>query len=205
MLGDAEIKYAINGLLSLTPDAMPVLGETLEVRNLWSAAAVWVKEGPGIAQLVAEWMTYGYPQLCDPHSSDIARFYPHERTEHHIYARCAEHFNKTYGIVHPREQWASQRDMRRSPFYAREQALGAVFFDARGWERPQWYESNADLMPPLPRPVRAAPARVGRPLVVADHQRRAPAHARPRRHGRPHGVQRVRLRRPGRARLPRST
>ena len=61
MLGDAEIKYAINGLLSLTPDAMPVLGETVEVRNLWSAAAVWIKEGPGIAQLVAEWMTYGYP------------------------------------------------------------------------------------------------------------------------------------------------
>ena len=31
MLGDAEIKYAINGLLSLTPDAMPCLGETAEV------------------------------------------------------------------------------------------------------------------------------------------------------------------------------
>ena len=31
MLGDAEIKYAINGLLSLTPDAMPCLGETTEV------------------------------------------------------------------------------------------------------------------------------------------------------------------------------
>jgi glycine cleavage system aminomethyltransferase T/glycine/D-amino acid oxidase-like deaminating enzyme len=146
MLGDAEIKYAINGLLSLTPDAMPVLGETPEVRNLWSAAAVWVKEGPGIAQLVAEWMTHGYPRLCDPHGSDIARFYEHEKTEHHIYARCAEHFNKTYGIVHPREQWATQRGMRRSPFYAREEALGAVFYDARGWERPQWYQSNADLL-----------------------------------------------------------
>ena len=62
--------------------AMPVLGETIEVANLWSAAAVWIKEGPGIAQLVAEWMTYGYPHLCDPHSSDISRMYPHERTEH---------------------------------------------------------------------------------------------------------------------------
>ncbi len=118
ILETAEIRSAINGLLSLTPDAMPVLGETVEVRNLWSAAAVWIKEGPGIAQLVAEWMTYGYPHLCDPHSSDISRFYPHEKTEHHILARCAEHFNKTYGIVHPREQWASQRGMRRSPFYA---------------------------------------------------------------------------------------
>ena len=173
MLGDAEIKYAINGLLSLTPDAMPVLGETIEVRNLWSAAAVWVKEGPGIAQLVAEWMTYGYPKLCDPHSSDISRFYPHERTEHHIYARCAEHFNKTYGIVHPREQWASQRDMRRSPFYAREEALGAVFFDARGWERPQWYESNVDLGHRYPGRCEPRPhewdARWWSPITNAEH------------------------------------
>ncbi len=146
ILETAEIRYAINGLLSLTPDAMPVLGETVEVENLWSAAAVWVKEGPAIAQLVAEWMTFGYPHICDPHGSDIARFYPHERTEHHIYARCGEHFNKTYGIVHPREQWETERGMNRAPFAAREEALGAVFYDARGWERPQWYESNSDLV-----------------------------------------------------------
>ncbi len=146
ILDDAEIRYAINGLLSLTPDAMPVLGETVEVAGLWSAAAVWIKEGPGIAQLVAEWMTHGYPHLCDPHGSDIARLYAHERTTHHVEARCAEHFNKTYGIVHPREQWASERGMNRSPFHAREVELGAEFFDARGWERPQWYSSNADLV-----------------------------------------------------------
>jgi glycine cleavage system aminomethyltransferase T/glycine/D-amino acid oxidase-like deaminating enzyme len=173
MLGDAEIRYAINGLLSLTPDANPVLGETVEVRNLWSAAAVWIKEGPGIAQLVAEWMTYGYPHMCDPHGSDISRFYPHEKTEHHINARCAEHFNKTYGIVHPREQWASQRGMRRSPFYAREEALGAVFFDARGWERPQWYESNASLMAKYPEACQPREhewdARWWSPITNAEH------------------------------------
>ena len=173
MLGDAEIKYAINGLLSLTPDGMPVLGETVEVRNLWSAAAVWIKEGPGIAQLVAEWMTHGYPHLCDPHSSDISRFYDHERTEHHIHARCAEHYNKTYGIVHPREQWASQRGMRRSPFFGREEELGAVFFDARGWERAQWYESNADLLDRYagrcePRP-HEWDARWWSPITNAEH------------------------------------
>ncbi len=197
MLGDAEIKYAINGLLSLTPDAMPVLGETVEVRNLWSAAAVWIKEGPGIAQLVAEWMTFGYPHLCDPHGSDIARLYPHERSEHHIHARCAEHFNKTYGIVHPREQWGSDRGMNQSPMYLRQQEAGAVFFEARGWERPQWYESNAAARRAVRR--RGARPRVGRPLVVADHRRRAPPPPRPRRHGRPHGlpgVRGVRSRRP---------
>ncbi len=144
ILSTAEIKYGINGLLSLTPDAMPLLGET-EVGNLWSAAAVWIKEGPGIARLVAEWMTTGYPEL-DPHSSDIARLYPFEQTEEHVLARCAEHFNKTYGIVHPREQWESRRNLRRSPLYHQTDALGAVYYQAGGWERPHWYESNAPLV-----------------------------------------------------------
>ncbi len=173
ILETAEIRYAINGLLSLTPDAMPVLGETIEVKNLWSAAAVWIKEGPGIAKLVAEWMTYGYPHVCEPHSSDISRFYAHERTEHQIYARCAEHWNKTYGIVHPREQWASSRGMRRSPFYAREEALGAEFFDARGWERPQWYTSNAKLLAKYPEATKTRPhewdARWWSPIINAEH------------------------------------
>ena len=146
MLGDAEIKYAINGLLSLTPDAMPCLGEIPEVRNLWSAAAVWVKEGPGMAQVVAEWMTYGYPRVIDSHASDIARFYEHEKSDEHIWARADEHFNKTYGIVHPSEQWESRRNLQVGPYFSRQEELGAFFFGARTWERPQWYTSNADLV-----------------------------------------------------------
>ena len=146
LLAGSEMGYAVNGLLSLTPDAQQVLGETLEVEKLWSAAAVWVKEGPGTARLVAEWITYGYPRLCDPHGSDVTRFYPHERTVQHIRQRSREHFNKTYGIVHPREQWASGRGMKRASFHDRTAALGAEFHEARGWERPQWYASNADLV-----------------------------------------------------------
>ena len=146
LLAGAKMGYAINGLLSLTPDAQQVLGETAEVERLWSAAAVWIKEGPGTARLIAEWITYGYPRLCDPHGSDITRFYDHERTEQHVRDRCNEHFNKTYGIVHPREQWASGRGMKRAPFHDRTTALGAEYYDARGWERPQWYASNADLV-----------------------------------------------------------
>ncbi len=145
ILSQAEIRYAINGLLSLTPDAMPLLGETVEVKNLWSAAAVWIKEGPGVGKMVAQWMTQGYPEI-DPHSSDIARFYRYARSEYHIYARCSEHFNKTYGIVHPREQWESNRMVRTVPAYPRQVELGAVFFEGGGWERPQWYEVNAPLV-----------------------------------------------------------
>lgn len=144
MLGDAEMRYGINGLLSLTPDAMPLVGET-EVRGLWSCAAIWIKEGPGTGRALAEWMTQGYPEI-DPHASDVARFYDYQRTEAHVLARCAEHFNKTYGIVHPREQWDSERNLRTSPFHPATSALGAVYFEAGGWERPHWYESNAPLV-----------------------------------------------------------
>jgi glycine cleavage system aminomethyltransferase T/glycine/D-amino acid oxidase-like deaminating enzyme len=142
---EVEIRYAINGLLSLTPDGAPILGETPEVRGLWSAAAVWVKEGPGVGRLMAEWMTDGNPEI-DAHHSDVARFYPHQRTRAHVRARTSEGFNKTYGIVHPGEQWASDRDVRLPPMHAAQRELGAVFFEAVGWERPQWYESNAGLL-----------------------------------------------------------
>ena len=43
LLAGAEMEYAVNGLLSLTPDTQQLLGETVEVANLWSAAAVWVR------------------------------------------------------------------------------------------------------------------------------------------------------------------
>jgi glycine cleavage system aminomethyltransferase T/glycine/D-amino acid oxidase-like deaminating enzyme len=141
----AGVRHAINGLLSLTPDGAPVLGETAEVKGLWSAAAVWIKEGPGVGKALAEWMTHGEPEI-DLHGADVARFYPHQRAVAHVEARTSEGFIKTYGIIHPREQWESDRPMRTSPFYPRQQELGAVFFEAAGWERPQWYESNAGLV-----------------------------------------------------------
>jgi glycine cleavage system aminomethyltransferase T/glycine/D-amino acid oxidase-like deaminating enzyme len=147
IVGDESVgvKYAINGLLSLTPDGMPILGETPEVKNLWSVAAVWVKEGPGVGKSVAEWMAHGESEI-DLHSSDIARFWDHQKTRAHVRARAAEGFNKTYGIVHPGEQWASNRDVRLPPFHSRQVELEAVFFEAAGWERPHWYESNAGLV-----------------------------------------------------------
>jgi glycine cleavage system aminomethyltransferase T/glycine/D-amino acid oxidase-like deaminating enzyme len=147
IVGDESVgvKYAVNGILSLTPDGLPILGETPEVKGLWSAAAVWVKEGPGVGKSVAEWMVHGESEI-DLQGSDIARFYEHQKTRTHVKARSAEGFNKTYGIVHPSEQWESNRNVRLSPFIERERELGAVFFETAGWERPHWYESNAPLL-----------------------------------------------------------
>jgi glycine cleavage system aminomethyltransferase T/glycine/D-amino acid oxidase-like deaminating enzyme len=172
ILGDESvgIKYAINGLLSLTPDGLPLLGETPEVKGLWSAAAVWVKEGPGVGRAVAEWMTHGDTEI-DLQSSDIARFYDEQRTPQHIRGRASEGFNKTYGIVHPGEQWESNRGVRRSPFYERQKELGAFFFEAAAWERPHWYEANAPLVEEYGLEPREHEwdARWWSPIINAEH------------------------------------
>ena len=172
ILGDESvgIKYAINGLLSLTPDGLPNLGETPEVKGLWSAAAVWVKEGPGVGRAVAEWMTHGESEI-DVQASDVARFYDEQKMSEHVQGRAAEGFNKTYGIVHPGEQWESNRRVRVSPFYQREREFGAVFFEAAAWERPHWYESNSSLVEEYGFEQRAHEwdARWWSPIINAEH------------------------------------
>jgi glycine cleavage system aminomethyltransferase T/glycine/D-amino acid oxidase-like deaminating enzyme len=147
LLGDerAGIRYAINGLISMTPDGHPLLGELPEARGLWSAAASWIKEGPGCGRAVAELMSGQVPTV-DVHEADAARFYPCQRTVEHARARAREGFNKMYGIVHPAEQWESGRPVRVSPVYERERELGAFFYETAGWERPHWYAANEPLL-----------------------------------------------------------
>ncbi len=172
IVGDESVgvKYAINGLISLTPDGMPVLGETPEVRGLWSAAAVWVKEGPAVGRCIAEWMIHGEPSI-DLGQSDISRFHAHQRTRRHTKARAFEAFPKTYGIVHPAEQYASDRPLRISPMHGWHEAHGATFFEVAGWERPQWYAANAPLVER--HGVQTRPnewdARWWSPIINAEH------------------------------------
>ena len=168
----AEIRYAINGLLSLTPDGSPVLGQCPEVRGVWSAAAVWIKEGPGVGRAVAEWMTHGASEI-DVHHSDVARFHAHQRTGEHVRARAGEGFNKTYGIVHPGEQWASDRGKRLAPMHEDQRRRGAEFFEAVGWERPQWYAQNEALLGDYGEAVMPREhewdARWWSPIINAEH------------------------------------
>src|SRR5450755_3371542 len=174
IVGDESVgvKYAINGLLSITGDGLPLLGETADVQGLWSAAAVWIKEGPGAGKTVAELMLHGESEI-DVYESNVARAYPHQKTSAHVKARASEGFNKMYGIVHPAEQWESDRGVRLSPFYERERALGAVFYETVGWERPHWYESNAPLLEEygdrINRREAEWEARWWSPIINAEH------------------------------------
>ncbi|WP_255190565.1 GcvT family protein [Natronobeatus ordinarius] len=141
----AGVRHEIDGLLSVTPDGMPLLGPLQDVDGLWSCAAVWIKEAPAIGEAVAQWMTRGWSEI-DLHGSDVNRFYEYGNSRAFVKNRAHEGFQKIYGIVHPAEQWQSSRPLRTSPFYDRQQELDARFFEAAGWERPQWYWSNEDLV-----------------------------------------------------------
>ena len=166
------VRHAINGLLSLTADGMPMIGEIPGAKNLWSVAAIWIKEAPGFGRAAAEWMVNGVSEI-DIHASDISRCYEYARTKTHVIDRTSEGWIKTYGIVHPREQWNSNRNVRVSPFYPREVELGAVFFETAGWERPQWYASNEKLMEEYGDKVNDRPnewdSRWWSPITNAEH------------------------------------
>jgi glycine cleavage system aminomethyltransferase T/glycine/D-amino acid oxidase-like deaminating enzyme len=144
LLGDLgwDEKHSFNGLLSVTPDGGSLVGEAPEVRGLWLCEAVWVKDGPGMGKVLADWLTHGRPEL-DPCGIDIARFYPVQKTPHHALGRCREIAQKIYDPpVHPREPFESGRDLRRGPFWPREMELGGYFMEAAGWERAHGYGAN---------------------------------------------------------------
>ncbi|HEY1821636.1 MAG TPA: FAD-dependent oxidoreductase [Trebonia sp.] len=174
LLGDekAGIRYAINGLISMTPDGHPLLGETPEVKGLWTAAASWIKEGPGCGRAVAELMSGKVPTV-DVHEADVARFYPSSRTAGFARARAAEAFNKMYGIVHPAEQYESLRPLRTGPLYERVKDLGAVCYETARWERPHWYASNEPLIERYAGRLMERPAewesRWWSPIINAEH------------------------------------
>jgi glycine cleavage system aminomethyltransferase T/glycine/D-amino acid oxidase-like deaminating enzyme len=174
LLGDekAGIRYAINGLISMTPDGHPLLGETPEVKGLWTAAASWIKEGPGCGRAVAELMSGQVPTV-DVHEADVARFYLSSRTAGFARARAAEAFNKMYGIVHPAEQYESLRPLRTGPLYGRARDLGAVFYETARWERPHWYASNEPLLEKYAGRLMERPAewesRWWSPVINAEH------------------------------------
>jgi glycine cleavage system aminomethyltransferase T/glycine/D-amino acid oxidase-like deaminating enzyme len=139
-------KRSFNGLLQVTTDGGPSIGESQKVRGLWYGVAIWVKDAPGMAKLLVDWMTDGRTGI-DHHAIDYARFYPFQTDEDFIHARCTETAMKIYNpAVHPREPFAGGRGVRRSPFYEREKELGGYFMELGGWERAHGYASNEHLL-----------------------------------------------------------
>ena len=139
-------KHSFNGLLQVTVDGGPSIGESPETRGLWYAESVWVKDAPGIAKVLTDMMTDGVTEV-DVHGIDVARYYPIQKTPSYIHDRCYETAFKIYNpAVHNREPYTKGRSLRRSPFWSREQELGGYFMELAGWERAHGYASNEHLL-----------------------------------------------------------
>jgi glycine cleavage system aminomethyltransferase T/glycine/D-amino acid oxidase-like deaminating enzyme len=168
---EAKVEEGINGLFSFTTDGYPLLGESPQVKGFWVAEAVWVTHSAGVGRAVAEWLVDGYCSSFDLHECDVNRFEPHQLSPEYVLARDCQNFVEVYDILHPLQPSGDPRPIRTSPFYARQQAHGAFFLEANGWERPQWYEANAPLVEGrnIPTPNDWA-ARYWSPIVGAEAQ-----------------------------------
>ncbi|NKB60727.1 MAG: FAD-dependent oxidoreductase [Gammaproteobacteria bacterium] len=140
-------KRSFNGLLQVTADNGPSVGESPQTRGLWYAEAVWVKDGPGVGKVLVDMMTGDGVTEVDINGLDVARYYPIQKTPGYIYHRCYESAFKIYNpAVHTREPYTEGRSIRRSPFWPREKELGGYFMELAGWERAHGYAANEHLL-----------------------------------------------------------
>ncbi len=170
-LVSSEVKEGINGIFSFTTDDFPLLGPSKEVEGFWVAEAVWVTHSAGVGAAMAEWLVEGHCSTFDLHECEIDRFERHQLTPDYVLARDCQNFVEVYDIKHPLQPMGEPRPLRTTPFYHRQQELGAMFLEASGWERPQWYRANAPLVQQYPsRTPDPWAARYWSPIVAAEAQ-----------------------------------
>jgi glycine cleavage system aminomethyltransferase T/glycine/D-amino acid oxidase-like deaminating enzyme len=144
-MADARVSRVINGPEAFTPDNEFILGES-EVGGFWVAAgfsAHGIAGAGGVGRQVASWIVQGEPEL-DLWKMDIRRFGPAYRSQAYTLARSIENYATYYDIHYPNEERQAGRPLRMSPTYDVLADLGAEFGEKSGWERPNWFEPNAD-------------------------------------------------------------
>jgi len=143
-MADAGIRKVINGPEAFTPDNEFCLGET-EVGGFFVAAgfcAHGIAGAGGIGQVMAEWIVAGEPPMHVWHM-DVRRFGAHYRSPSYTRERTVENYETYYDIPFPDRERSAGRPLRVSPAYGQHVALGAYFGEKAGWERVEYYASNA--------------------------------------------------------------
>src|SRR6202167_137695 len=168
-LADAEIVTLINGPEAFTPDGEFILGESA-VAGFWVAAgfcAHGIAGSGGMGRLMAEWIIEGQPSL-DAWALDSRRFGPQYRSRDYTLIRTDEIYATYYDVKYPGHERQSGRPLKVSAVNARHRDLGAAFGEKSGWERVNWYESNAAAGDETTRPDGWA-GMLWSPAIGAEH------------------------------------
>ena len=143
-VGEGGIKRIVNGPITFTPDANPLIGPAFDLTNAWllTGSSMGVMEGGGAGQFLARWIMDGEPP-ADALAIDSRRFGGYADREFRV-AKAVECFAAQFGIHYPHEERPAGRDRRLSPIHERLRSLGAVFGSAYGWERPNWFARDGE-------------------------------------------------------------
>ena len=160
----------INGPEAFTPDNEFCLGET-EVAGFFVCAgfcAHGLAGAGGIGKVVAEWIAEGEPSL-DLWHMDIRRFGAQYRSPAYTRARIEETYETYYDIRYPNHERQAGRPLRISPANAWHREHDAAFGEKSGWERVNWYGSNAAAGDERLRP-RGWAGQHWSPAIGAEHR-----------------------------------
>ena len=168
-MDEITVTRLINGPEAFTPDNEFCLGES-EVRGFFVAAgfcAHGLAGAGGIGEVMAEWILGGEPTL-DVWHMDIRRFGARYRSPRYTLARAREVYETYYDIRYPGHERSAGRPLRTSSAYDWHVQHGAAFGEKSGWERVNWYESNAGGAPESLRP-RGWAGMHWSPAIAAEH------------------------------------
>ena len=133
------VKSVINGPITFTPDANPLIGPAHGLENAWllTGSSMGVMEGGGAGWFLAHWMTHGAPPM-DALAVDSRRFGAWADRDFRV-AKAVECFGLQFGVHYPHEERPAGRGLRLSPLHDLMLKRGAVMGAAHGWERPNWF------------------------------------------------------------------
>jgi glycine cleavage system aminomethyltransferase T/glycine/D-amino acid oxidase-like deaminating enzyme len=144
MLETAGIRKFFSGPESFTPDTQYLLGETPEIKNLFTCCgfnSIGIASSGGAGRVTAEWMINGYMNE-DLFSLDIKRFQKFHSSKKFIMERVTETLGDLYGMHWPYKQHNTSRNQRLLPYHKELKDVGACFGVSGEYERPMWYSLN---------------------------------------------------------------
>ena len=144
MLENAGIRKFFSGPESFTPDTQYLLGETAEVKNLFTCCgfnSIGIASSGGAGRVTAEWMINGH-MTEDLYSLDIKRFQKFHSSKKFIMERVTETLGDLYGMHWPYKQHNTSRNKKILPYHDELKKKGACFGQSGEYERPMWYALN---------------------------------------------------------------